>query len=44
MIDVGMEAPDFTLTGARGDRFTLSDARGTKRTLLLFYPVDKTAG
>jgi peroxiredoxin len=39
-----MDAPDFSLTGARGERFTLSETIGTKRTLLIFYPVDNTPG
>ncbi len=44
MVTVGMDAPDFSLLGARGDRFTLSDNFGKKRTLLIFYPVDNTPG
>jgi peroxiredoxin len=44
MVEVGMEAPDFSLLGASGQRFTLSDTRGLKRTLLIFYPQDMTAG
>jgi peroxiredoxin len=44
MIDVGMEAPDFSLKGTAGPGLTLSANRGTKRTLLFFYPVDRTPG
>ena len=43
-IEVGMNAPDFSLQGAGGQQFTLSDTRGQKRTLLIFYPQDMTAG
>ncbi len=43
-IEVGMDAPDFSLMGTTGQRFTLSDTRGLKRTLLIFYPADMTAG
>jgi thioredoxin-dependent peroxiredoxin len=39
-LDVGDEAPDFTLEGTEG-RFTLSDHRG-ERVVLLFYPGDDT--
>lgn len=44
MIDVGDMAPDFTLSGTKGDQFTLSSLRGSKRALLLFYPEDMTSG
>jgi peroxiredoxin len=44
VVQVGMEAPDFSLLGTTGQRFTLSEVRGQKRTLLLFYPMDMTAG
>ena len=44
VVQVGMEAPDFSLLGASGQRFTLSEVRGQKRTLLIFYPMDMTAG
>jgi peroxiredoxin Q/BCP len=44
MIQVGMDAPDFSLLGTYGDRFTLSDNFGKKRTMLIFYPRDMTPG
>lgn len=44
MIDVGMEAPDFSLAGTTGPGLRLGDHRGKKRTLLMFYPVDRTPG
>lgn len=44
VIQVGMGAPDFSLLGTTGQRFTLSEVRGQKRTLLIFYPMDMTAG
>jgi len=46
MIDVGQEAPDFTLPGiADGERrdYTLSEYRGRK-VVLAFYPGDFTPG
>ena len=39
-LEVGDEAPDFTLEGTDGT-FTLSDHRG-ERVVLLFYPGDNT--
>ncbi len=39
-VDVGDEAPDFTLDGTEGP-FTLSEHRG-ERVVLLFYPGDNT--
>ncbi len=44
MVDVGSEAPDFTLRGANGDEIRLSTLRGQKRALLIFYPKDMTSG
>jgi peroxiredoxin Q/BCP len=44
MIEVGQEAPDFTLKGAGGDVFTLSSARHNHNVLLMFYPRDMTSG
>jgi len=37
MLDIGQEAPDFTLRGTDGDSHTLSALRGTP-VLLVFYP------
>ena len=39
-LDVGDDAPDFTLEGTKGD-FTLSEHRG-ERVVLLFYPEDES--
>lgn len=44
MVDVGSEAPDFTLRGANGREMRLSALRGRKRALLIFYPKDMTSG
>jgi peroxiredoxin len=38
MVDVGQEAPDFTLVDQHGESVTLSDFRGSKNVVLLFYP------
>ena len=43
-VDVGVDAPDFTLRGAGGAEMSLSSLRGQKRALLIFYPQDKTSG
>jgi peroxiredoxin len=37
-VEVGQEAPDFTLGSASGEKVTLSDYRGDKNVLLMFYP------
>jgi peroxiredoxin len=44
MVEVGQEAPEFTLKGAGGDEFTLSSARTANNVLLMFYPRDMTSG
>jgi len=41
MLQVGDEAPDFTLEDEQGARFVLSE-RGARWTLLVFYPGDDT--
>jgi len=38
-IDVGTEAPDFTLKDQNNQEVTLSDFRGRKAVLLVFYPL-----
>ena len=43
MIDVGMKAPDFTLSDKDGRAVSLSDFLG-KRVVLYFYPKDNTPG
>jgi peroxiredoxin len=37
-IEVGQEAPDFTLRSAAHDTVTLSSYRGQKNVVLVFYP------
>jgi len=44
MVEIGQEAPDFTLNGAAGGEFSLSSARDQKNVLLMFYPQDMTGG
>ena len=43
MLDVGDDAPDFTLPNQHGDPVSLSDYRG-RRVVLYFYPRADTAG
>ena len=43
MLEVGTQAPDFTLPDQNGQMRSLSDWRGTK-VVLYFYPRDNTAG
>jgi mycoredoxin-dependent peroxiredoxin len=38
-IEVGQEAPDFTLKNPAGDDVTLSSFRGQKNVVLAFYPL-----
>ncbi len=38
MVEIGQEAPDFTLVDQHGEPVTLSDFRGRKNVVLLFYP------
>ncbi len=38
MLEVGQEAPDFTLPSQHGELITLSDFRGDKNVVLVFYP------
>ncbi len=42
-LEIGMQAPDFTLPDQDGKLHTLSDYRG-KSVLLYFYPKDDTPG
>ena len=43
MLEVGTQAPDFTLPDQNGELHTLSDYRG-KKVVLYFYPKDNTSG
>ena len=43
MLEVGMRAPQFTLTDAKGNTVSLSDFFG-KKVVLYFYPKDNTPG
>ena len=43
MLEVGIKAPDFTLSNQNGDNISLSDYRGQK-VILYFYPKDNTPG
>ena len=44
MLEIGTDAPDFTLASHRGTTIRLSDLRGDQRALLVFYPKDDTPG
>ena len=39
-LQLGDDAPDFTLPSTIGDKVSLSQYRGKKNVLLLFYPLD----
>ena len=43
MLEVGSQAPDFTITLGSGDTFTLSEHRG-RNVVLFFYPMAFTPG
>ena len=43
MLEVGTQAPDFTLPDQNGEMHSLSDYRGSK-VVLYFYPRDNTSG
>ena len=43
MLEIGMKAPDFTLSDKDGREVSLSDFRG-KKVVLYFYPKDNTPG
>ncbi|HEX6940103.1 MAG TPA: peroxiredoxin family protein [Longimicrobiales bacterium] len=42
LLEVGADAPDFTLITAYGDPFTLSELRGRMNACLFFYPTHAT--
>ena len=39
MIQVGDEAPDFTLKDQNNEEFSLSSYRGKQAVLIVFYPL-----
>ncbi len=43
MLEIGMQAPDFTLNDQNGNPISLSDFLG-KKVVLYFYPKDNTPG
>ena len=43
MLEIGTNAPEFTLPDQNGDTHSLSDYRG-KKVILYFYPKDNTSG
>ena len=43
LLEVGTQAPDFTLKDQNGNEHRLSDYRG-KKVILYFYPKDNTSG
>ena len=43
MLEIGMKAPEFTLSDKGGDAVSLSDFAG-KKVVLYFYPKDNTPG
>lgn len=43
MLEIGTNAPDFTLPDQNGNMHSLSEYRG-KKVILYFYPKDNTAG
>lgn len=44
MLNVGDQAPDFTLKTTAGETFRLADQRGKRSIVLYFYPKDDTPG
>ena len=43
-VQVGDQAPDFSLPSQMGDSVTLSEYQGKKNVVLYFYPKDETTG
>ena len=43
MLEIGVKAPDFTLSDQDGNAVSLSDFQG-KKVVLYFYPKDNTPG
>ena len=43
-VNVGDQAPDFTLPSQTGEDVSISQFRGNKNVVLYFYPKDETPG
>lgn len=43
MVQVGEQAPDFTLPAVGGDKVSLRDYRGEKNVVLAFHPLAWTS-
>jgi len=43
-LQVGMDAPDFSLSSTKKEKISLSDYKGEKNILLAFYALDFTPG
>ncbi len=44
MLEIGQQAPDFTLEDENGATVHLTDFRGKSSVVLMFYPADNTPG
>ncbi|MEA3411569.1 MAG: peroxiredoxin [Pseudomonadota bacterium] len=44
MMEIGQQAPDFSLADSDMTKVSLSDYRGNKNVVLFFYPKDDTTG
>ena len=44
MLEVGMDAPDFSVSDDEGNMVNLADFRGKKGVVLIFYPMNETPG
>ena len=42
IINIGQQAPDFSIKDQSGKKIKLSDYRGKKNVVLAFYPLDWT--
>ncbi len=43
-LQIGEQAPDFTLNDGKGGKISLSDFRGKQEVVLAFYPMAFTGG
>lgn len=44
MLEVGMNAPDFTVKDEEGNEVALATLKGEKNVVLIFYPMNETPG